>query len=175
MTNLLEIAQLGNPVLRNKTSVVTGINHSIVQLIEDMKWTVNTVNGVGIAAPQVFESKRIYVIASKPNERYPNAPYLEPVAMINPEIKELSNELEKEWEGCLSIPGIRGLVPRSKELVIEYTNQAGKKIIKKYSDFIARVIQHEFDHLEGIMFLDRLESNKDLVSEFEYQRIITGK
>lgn len=175
MTNLLEIAQLGNPVLRNKTSVVTDINHSIVQLIEDMKWTVNTVNGVGIAAPQVFESKRIYVIASKPNERYPNAPYLKPVAMINPEIKELSNQLEKDWEGCLSIPGIRGLVPRSKQLVIEYTNMTGKKIIKKYSDFIARVIQHEFDHLEGIMFLDRLESNKDLVSEFEYQRIIVGK
>ncbi|MDZ7766333.1 MAG: peptide deformylase [Melioribacteraceae bacterium] len=175
MTKLLEIAQLGNPVLRIKTSVVTGINQSIIQLIEDMKWTVNTVNGVGIAAPQVFESKRIFIIASKPNERYPNAPFLEPVAMINPEIKELSSELEKDWEGCLSIPGIRGLVPRSKHLVIEYTNRAGERIIKKYSDFIARVIQHEFDHLEGIMFLDRLESNKDLVSEFEYQRIITGK
>lgn len=171
----LEIAQLGNPVLRNKTSIVTDIDQSIIELIEDMKFTVNNVNGVGIAAPQVFESKRIFIIATKPNERYPNAPYLEPVAMINPEIKELSDEREIDWEGCLSIPGIRGLVPRSKNVVVGYTNRSGEKVTQKYNDFLARVIQHEFDHLEGILFLDRLESNKDLVTEFEYQKIIAAK
>ncbi len=87
----------------------------------------------------------------------------------------MSEEKVKEWEGCLSIPGIRGLVPRSKKVSIEYENLDGELIQKVFTDFAARIIQHEFDHLEGIVFLDRLESNKDLVTEREYQKIITAK
>ena len=175
MKKLLEIAELGAPVLRRRAQEVDNFNDDVFMLIENMKFTVAQVDGVGLAAPQVFKSKRIFIIASQPNERYPHAPIIKPTAVINPIIKFMSEEKVKEWEGCLSIPGIRGLVPRSKKVSIEYENLDGELIQKVFTDFAARIIQHEFDHLEGIVFLDRLESNKDLVTEREYQKIITAK
>lgn len=170
---LLKIAEMGNPVLRKVAKEIDAIDKSILELIENMKFTVGKVSGVGLAAPQVSHSKRIFVVASKPNPRYPNAPLMEPEAIINPVIKQMSDEIVKDWEGCLSIPGIRGLVPRAKSIQVEYTNQNGERVKKQFDDFIARIFQHEFDHIEGIVFLDRIESTKDLVTEKEYQRIIS--
>lgn len=172
---LLKIAELGNPILRKNTKEVDIINSEILKLMEDMKYTVRQVSGVGLAAPQVHQSRRIFIIASKPNKRYPNAPKMEPEAIINPIIQSISDEKVKDWEGCLSIPGIRGLVPRAKSIEVEYTNQDGEKVHKQFDDFIARIFQHEYDHIEGIVFLDRLETTKDLVTEKEYQRIIMDK
>ena len=120
-----------------------------------------------------IKSKRIFIISSRPNVRYPNAPEMEPTAIINPCILSFSEEKEKDWEGCLSIPGIRGLVPRHKSINVKYLTRDGQEVKREFSHFIARIFQHELDHLNGTVFLDRLQSNKDLVTEKEYQKLIS--
>lgn len=97
---------------------------------------------------------------------------MEPTAMINPRIISSSTETVKDWEGCLSIPGIRGLVPRNRAIEIEYTSRDGKLHRQELTDFVARIFQHEHDHLDGIVFLDRVESTKELMTEDEYQKQI---
>lgn len=172
-TEFLEIAELGQPVLRQKATPVKNVRSQGVQkLIDDLTGTLMAVNGVGISAPQVFDSKRVFIVASHPNPRYPNAPLMDPTAVINPGIIALSKDKVKDWEGCLSIPGIRALVPRSSYLKIEYTDRNGKQIVGEYEDFIARIFQHEYDHLEGRVFLDRVVDVNDIVTEKEYQRIL---
>jgi peptide deformylase len=174
MPILRQIAQLGHPVLRNEALPVQDpLDLQLQSLIDDMLATVAEVSGVGIAAPQVYEPLRMFIVASRPNIRYPYAPEMEPTAMINPELLWSSEDKENGWEGCLSIPGIRGFVPRSRRIGVRYINHAGEIREEEFRDFIARVFQHEFDHLNGVVFLDRLESNRDIVSEKEYMRIVT--
>ena len=171
MAIIRQIAQLGQPVLREAAGNITNPTDPAVQaLIDDMLVTVADANGVGIAAPQVFESLSLFIVASSPNPRYPNAPQMEPTAMINPEILWRSEDKEKGWEGCLSIPGLRGLVPRHRWIGVRYLTREGEMREVEFEDFLARVFQHEFDHLHGIVFIDRLESTKDLVTEKEYLR-----
>ena len=136
----------------------------------DMLVTVADADGVGIAAPQVFEPLSLFIVSSNPNPRYPSAPKMEPTAMINPEILWKSNETEKGWEGCLSVPGLCGLVPRYRRIGIRYQTVSGELHEEEYGDFLARVFQHEFDHLQGMVFIDRVESTRDLISEKEYFR-----
>ncbi len=170
---LLQVAHLGDPVLRKKATIVENIrDEKIQQLIDNLIATVLDVNGVGIAAPQVYISQRIFIVASHPNPRYPNAPHMKPTAIMNPKILSMSDEKIKDWEGCLSIPGIRGRVPRARTIHVSYTDRYGNIKERKFSDFIARIFQHEYDHIEGIMFLDRIESTRDFISEKEYQKII---
>jgi peptide deformylase len=88
--------------------------------------------------------------------------------MINPEIRERSDEIVKGWEGCLSIPGIRGNVPRHRRIRVRYHGIDGREVEKDFADFVARIYQHEYDHLQGVVFLDRLEDTKDVVTEREY-------
>jgi len=174
MGKILEIAELGHPILRQRATQVENLEDEEIQnFIDDLIATAIEANGVGIAAPQVYEPKRIFIISSRPNVRYPNAPEMEPTAIINPEIISFSEEKERDWEGCLSIPGIRGLVPRHKSIRVKYLTREGKEIESEFSDFIARIFQHELDHLNGTVFLDRLESNIDLVTEKEYQKLIS--
>ena len=169
----MQISQLGNPVLRQPSQVVENIQDSrIQQLIDNLISTVQQANGVGIAAPQVAMGDRLFVVASRPNLRYPQAPHMEPTAMINPRIIASSTETVKDWEGCLSIPGIRGLVPRSRSIEIEYTSRDGQLHRQEFTDFVARIFQHEHDHLDGIVFLDRVESTQELMTEDEYQKQI---
>ncbi|MBI4226379.1 peptide deformylase [Candidatus Roizmanbacteria bacterium] len=171
--DLLQIAQLGHTVLRKKAKTVKDVKGLTVQkLIDDLISTVMDVDGVGIGAPQVYKSLRIFILASHPNPRYPKAPKMKPSAVINPKIISYSKEKKKDWEGCLSIPGIRGLIPRHHSINVEFTNRDGTRLKKTYKDFVARIFQHEFDHLEGIMFVDRVESSKDLISEKEYQKLM---
>jgi peptide deformylase len=171
MPEILQISQLGNPVLRRRSQFVENIKADRIQdLIDNLISTVQQANGVGIAAPQVAMGDRIFVVASRPNLRYPQAPKMEPTAMINPRIIASSTETAKDWEGCLSIPGIRGLVPRSRSIEIEYTSRDGKLHRQELRDFVARIFQHEHDHLDGIVFLDRVESTQELMTEDEYQR-----
>jgi len=167
----LQIAQLGNPILRQRASdVAEPSNPDIRELIEDMLLTMADSNGVGIAAPQVYVGKRVFIVASKSNSRYPKAPEMDPIVMINPEITWESDETCDGWEGCLSIPGIRALVPRHKEIRIAYTTLDGTPTEQRYTDFVARVFQHEYDHLEGLSFLDRVRSTKNIVTEKEWMR-----
>ncbi|KXK27274.1 MAG: Peptide deformylase [candidate division WS6 bacterium OLB20] len=175
MARILQVAQLGHPVLRTKASAVciSDLQQQDTQdLIADLFATLKDADGVGIAAPQVYNPLRIMIIASRPNSRYPDAPEMDPVAVINPEDIVLSKETVTGWEGCLSIPGIRGRVLRSEGVSFTYTDAQGKKSSMSLSGFPARIFQHEYDHLEGILFPDRMESMKDLVTEKEYFRIL---
>jgi peptide deformylase len=173
MPILRQIAQLGHPVLRTPALPVDlPATSEIWSLVDDMLATLREADGVGIAAPQVHESRAIFILASRPNPRYPDAPSMDPEVVINPEIHDRSPELVKGWEGCLSIPGIRGEVPRHRWIRVRYHGLEGTPVERELTDFVARVFQHEFDHLRGIVFLDRLESVRDVVSEKEYQRRI---
>jgi len=174
MPKLLQIAQLGQPVLRRKAKAVANVADKEIQaLIDDLMVTVKDVEGVGIAAPQVYEGKRVFILASHPNPRYPKAPKMTPTAVINPKIISHSEKTEKDWEGCLSIPGIRALAPRWQGILVEYTDRKGKIIKRPFTGFVARIFQHEYDHLEGIVFLDRVETTKDIITEKEYQKLVS--
>ena len=167
-----EIAQLGANVLRLKAQVVAdSLSDETRQLIATLQDTLATTQGVGIAAPQIGVSKQVIIIASRPTLRYPSAPLMEPTVMINPAFQPLSDTKEKDWEGCLSIPGIRALVPRYKEIRISYTDQQRGSVKTRLEGFVARVFQHEFDHLEGMVYLDRVETNRDIFAESEYFKI----
>lgn len=169
-TTKYTIATIGNPILREVAAeVVDFSSQDLQQFIDDLINTVIDENGVGIAAPQVSVSKQIMIIASRPNARYPTAPEMEPTALINPKIIEYSQELEKGWEGCLSVPGIRGLVPRYTWVDVRYQDRQGECLEARFEGFVARIFQHEYDHLIGNTYLDRLESNRDIISEEEYQ------
>lgn len=175
MAILRQIAQLGQPVLRQVAVKVSDPAAPAVQaLIDDMLVTVADANGVGIAAPQLFEPLSLFIVTSRPTPRYPHAPLMEPTAMINPELLWVSDEEEKGWEGCLSIPGMRGLVPRHRRIGVRYLTRGGVVREEEYADFLARVFQHEFDHLQGRVFVDRMESTQELVTEKEYLRLVLG-
>lgn len=169
MATPLEISQLGNPILRQVAQPIFNIQDQSVQaLIDGLLATLTCSNGVGIAAPQVGKSYRMLIVASRPNVRYPHAPIMEPTTMINPQLVSHSGEVVKDWEGCLSIPGIRGLIPRYRQIEVEYTTREGQRVRQELTDFVARIFQHECDHLNGMVFLDRLESIKDIVTDQEY-------
>ncbi|MGK7933595.1 MAG: peptide deformylase [Microcystaceae cyanobacterium] len=168
---LLTIAQLGEPILRDVAKSIDNIQEDELQtLIDHLLLTCHQSEGVGIAAPQVSHSLRLFIIASRPNSRYPNAPLMSPTAMINPKIIAHNQEKVKGWEGCLSVPNQRGLVPRYTEITVEYCDRYGQPQQQILTDFVARIFQHELDHLNGLVFLDRLESEDDLYTEAEYQK-----
>ncbi|WP_426358380.1 peptide deformylase [Pseudocolwellia sp. HL-MZ19] len=165
------IIQLGHPTLRKIAEPVQDIlSEATQQLINNLLDTVKSAGGVGIAAPQIDISQRIFIMCSKPNQRYPNAPLMKPTAIINPKIIAHGNETEKDWEGCLSVPSIRGLVPRYNSIHVSYYDQQDNKHNKDLSGFLARIFQHEIDHLDGLTFIDRVESGKDLFSEEEWRK-----
>ena len=169
MTSVIEIAQLGAKVLRLQAEPITDISSAETQqLIKNLQDTLATTEGVGLAAPQISVSKQIIIIASRPTLRYPQAPVMEPTVMINPTFTPLSEIKVKDWEACLSIPGIRARVTRYKQIQVNYLDQQGSNIEIVLEDFVARVFQHEFDHLQGKVYLDQLESNEDIYSESEY-------
>jgi peptide deformylase len=173
MTQVLTITQLGNPILQQKAAAIDDLLAPDCQdLIDALITTVKASQGVGIAAPQVAQSLRLFIVASHPNCRYPQAPIMPPTAMINPRILQVSEERVKGWEGCLSVPSLRGWVPRHQWIEVEYLDHFGHPVQQILTDFVARIFQHEYDHLEGLVFLDRLESSSDLYSEQEYQKII---
>ena len=171
MPILRQIAQLGQPVLRGVAGIIADPSDPTVQaLIDDMLVTVADANGVGIAAPQLYEPLSLLIVASRPNPRYPDAPMMAPMAVINPEILWMSDEKEHGWEGCLSIPGLRGLVSRHKRISVRFLTREGETREEEYTNFLARVFQHEIDHLHGIVFIDRVESTLDLITKKEYLR-----
>lgn len=170
-----EIIELGNPKLRRIAApVVDATSDCIQRLCDRLLVQVQEANGVGIAAPQVGESVRLLIVASRPNLRYPNAPTMAPITMINPRILSHSTATEKGWEGCLSVPGIRGLVPRYQQIEVAYTGRDGRQYQQTLTDFVARIFQHELDHLDGKVFLDRVETTHDLMTEQEFRKQFVG-
>ncbi len=169
MAESYPIYQLGDPVLRQVAQPIYNVqDHWVRSLICTLLHTLQESNGVGLAAPQLGVSRRLMVVASHPNPRYPNAPDMEPIVMINPHLIGHSDEIVKDWEGCLSVPGIRALVPRYSIVEVGYTDPGGRLQHCELDGFIARVFQHEFDHLEGHVFLDRVETMKEVITDQEY-------
>jgi peptide deformylase len=173
MTNPAHIRLLGDAVLREIAHPIDDFNANGVQnLIGVMQLLMLDGNGVGIAAPQIGESWRVVIIASRPTARYPNAPEMSPIVMINPRFEIVDASLHKDWEGCLSIPGIRALVPRYRAIRVFYQNQQAEFQQLDLEDFPARVFQHEYDHLQGLVYLDRVENNRDIISESEFLKLV---
>lgn len=173
MTFSYEIIEVGNPLLYQVAEEVTDFSCAeLKKHISAMHRLMQERNGVGIAAPQVGVSLQVMIVASRPNERYPNAPEMEPTVLINPKIESVSDRQVVDWEGCLSVPGIRGRVRRADEVTVVYFDEAGEQIRKMLKGFPARIFLHEYDHLIGKTFLDQVASSADLFSEKEYLRAI---
>jgi peptide deformylase len=178
MTVVLPIAKIDtdNSILRRIAEPVDKISSKETQnLIDNLMHTCDDAGGMGIAAPQVFHSKQIFIMSSHPNKRYPNAPVMEPIAVVNPKIIWKSEKLEKDWEGCLSVPGLRGLVPRSESIKVTYTNRYNEYIETKFHGFLARIFQHEFDHLNGTLFVDIVQSAPDIVTDKQYEELMNNR
>ncbi len=155
-----QILQIGEPILRKIAEEVKEIKSPEIQnLIDELLDLTIQSHGVGIAAPQIGVSKRVIVVASHPNIRYPDAPFMSPIAMINPVIIHHSQEMVTREEGCLSIKQTRGEVARYRDIKLEYFGRDGQLHRKQYNNFIARIVQHELDHLNGILFVDHLQGN----------------
>lgn len=176
MTTPFRILQLGHPHLRLSANPIDDIHSAELHaFIDALLQFVDEVKGMGIAAPQVDHSLRLFILSSKPNTRYPYAPLMPVTVMINPEIIWASDHIEKDWEGCLSVPSIRALVPRHETIKIRFTSRTGDLIETQYSGFLARVFQHELDHLNGVVFIDRVESSLDMMAEQEWLKLISQR
>jgi len=164
---------MGHPVLRARARALdrTELKSAPIQkLIDDMLDTMIEYHGVGLAAPQVHEGLRVFVAALDTGDKDGES---EPVAIINPEITPVGDEMVEDWEGCLSIPDIRGRVPRHREIKVRAFDRGGNRIEISAQNFSARVIQHETDHLDGVLFFDRMKSFETLTFLDEYSRYWT--
>jgi peptide deformylase len=176
--SILKVARMGHPVLRAKARPLQAAeirSPQVQQLIDDMFETMHEYQGVGLAAPQVHASVRLFVAGFPPDPDQPEAERLPEMALLNPEIAIVGRETVDDWEGCLSIPDIRGRVPRARQIVVRAYDRTGKRIEMKASNFTARVIQHETDHLDGVLFFDRMESFESLAFLEEFQRYFSGR
>jgi len=170
------ITQLGNPVLRQVAkSVPLPLSKAHGRLIDQMIATMKKARGVGIAAPQVGVGLRLFIVAPEPSVRYPKAPKMPPVAMINPQLVRHSKKMATDWEGCLSIPGLRARVPRYQSVEIEFTARDGRRLAGKLSGFVARIFQHEFDHINGMVFVDRVTDTRTFMTEPEFRKVSLGR
>lgn len=166
--SILKIARMGHPVLRTPARPLDSSeiqSASIQKFIDDLFETMKEHQGIGLAAPQVHEGFRVFVAGvdggGDPMPR---------IVLINPEVTPLGRTIEEDWEGCLSIPDIRGRVPRAQEIRVDAIDRDGKSVSMTATGMPARVIQHETDHLNGILFLDRMKSLDSLAFLDEYKR-----
>lgn len=167
-----KIVKVPDPVLRGSAHKVESISDPETQeLIGDMLETVKAAGGVGLAAPQVGISKQIIIIGSIKHPAYPGSSEVPPYAVINPRIS-LGGSKIYGFEGCLSIPGLRGWVPRSEIAEVEYEDQFGTIRRNRYHGLLARAFQHEYDHLQGTLFTDMTEAT--LVTEKVYQQLLAS-
>jgi peptide deformylase len=168
---ILKVANLGNPILRIPAEPVKSIQAPDIQrLIDDMVETMREYHGVGLAAPQVHRALQIVTIEAEQEEDAPTNLPSSPTILINPRIVPITDRLEEGWEGCLSVPNLRGKVPRYTDIEVQAQDRRGKVLRLTASDFFARVIQHEVDHLVGTVFLDRMKSLETLTFLEEFDR-----
>jgi peptide deformylase len=171
--SILKVARLGHPVLRK---IAAPLSPSEIQsptfqkFIDDMIETMKEYDGVGLAADQVHESRQVAVLEVAENPRYPDKANVPLTVLINPKVSPLTEELEEDWEGCLSIPDIRGKVPRYKSIRVQAWDRNGNEVEFVAADFHARVIQHEWDHLNGKVYLDRMRDFSTLTFLTEFAR-----
>lgn len=175
---ILSVARMGHPILRQKAEPVDPAEIRTKEFqgfIDDMVETMRDLDGVGLAAPQVYRSIRLAVVElASDNPRYPEnggAGKLSGVQVfINPKITKLTRKKVENWEGCLSVPGLRGLVARPDKVRVKYLDREGKSHAKVVEGFLAIVLQHEFDHLDGVLYVDRLVDTKSFVFEEEFEK-----
>jgi len=171
--SVLEVIKMGNPSLREICSVVppSEIKTSEFQkFIDDLIETQRAEDGAGIAAPQVDVLERVFTMEMEENPRYPDKETFPLYVAINPEIEPISEVWIDSWEGCLSIPGIRGQLPRHKQIRLKALDRSGKSFEVVLDGFAAIVAQHELDHLNGILLIDRMQSMKTLSFQKEYEK-----
>jgi peptide deformylase len=175
--SILKVARMGHPVLRAQAKPLGAAeirSAKIQQLIDDMFETMKEYQGVGLAAPQVHESVRLFVAGiargSEEEDEDEDGEDVPLMALINPEISPIGRETVEDWEGCLSIPDIRGRVPRHERILVRAYDRTGKRVEVRASGFTARVIQHETDHLDGVLFFDRMKGFESLTFLDEFGR-----
>ncbi len=170
---VLKIARLGHPVLRRVAEPVPpeGIGAPEIQrLIDDMFETMDDHDGAGLAAPQVHVSRRVVIYGVDANPRYPDAEPVPRTVLINPKLTPVGQHQDEDWEGCLSVPDLRGKVPRFTRVRVEAYGRDGRPLRFTAENFHARVVQHECDHLDGKVYLDRMRSMDTLTFLPEFQR-----
>jgi len=170
---ILKVARLGHPAVRTMAAPVAPEQiprPEFQNLLDDMIDTMHEYSGVGLAAPQVHLSLQIAVLEVADNPRYPEAPPVPLTVIINPVVTVVDRSTVDDWEGCLSIPDLRGMVPRFKELRVQALGRNGEALDFVARDFHARVIQHETDHLKGEVYLDRMPDMRSLSHLGEWQR-----
>jgi peptide deformylase len=170
---ILKVARLGHPILRQVASPVPPErlrSAEIQRFIDDMVETMREYDGAGLAAPQVHTLLQIAVIEVEGNPRYPDAPSIPLTVIVNPVVTPLTEEMEDGWEGCLSVPDMRGMVPRHTALRLQCLDREGQQLDLVAKEFYARVIQHETDHLRGIVYVDRMRDLSTLAHIAEWKR-----
>lgn len=170
---LLRIAKMGNPILRKIAAPVTEdelLDPATQRLIDDMIETVRDADGIGLAAPQVHVSKRIQIVEIRPNPRYPAAPSFPLMVLVNPEVEPLTTDMLEVWEGCLSVDDLRGKVRRPAAVAVRYLDRFGEPREFEFEGFPAVVVQHETDHLDGKLFVDRMADMSTLTHLREWER-----
>jgi peptide deformylase len=175
---ILKVAHLGHPILRMRAEPVPPEaigSPDVQQLIDDMLETMVDEDGAGLAAPQVHVSKRIVIYGVESNPRYPDADAVPLTVLINPTITPDTTEQEEDWEGCLSVPDLRGKVPRFTRVEVSAWGRDGKPLRFKADAFHARVVQHECDHLDGVVYLDRMRSMETLSFLPEFHRYVLSR
>jgi peptide deformylase len=173
--SILKVARMGHPVLRAKALAIQRAeikSPAVQRLIDDLIETMIEYHGVGLAAPQVHVGLRVFVgvLDAREDPESEDERDTDPIALINPEITPIGDDIVEDWEGCLSVPDIRGRVPRAREIKVRAFDRKGERVEIRAHDFPARVIQHETDHLDGVLFFDRMPSLGSLTFLDEYSR-----
>jgi peptide deformylase len=169
--NVRRVLKMGEPLLQTVAAPVTRFDAELRELIADMDDTMRALSGAGIAAPQIGVSVRVVIFELKDNPRYPHLAPVPYTVLVNPLVTPLTAEQDEGWEGCLSVPGMRGLVPRYRRLRYRGFDQYGAPIERTVEGFHARVVRHEVDHLEGILFPQRVRDLRD----FGFEEALAGR
>ncbi|HJS91935.1 MAG TPA: peptide deformylase [Steroidobacteraceae bacterium] len=165
------VLKMGEPLLRQVAAPVQRFDAELTALIEDMNDTMRSLNGAGLAAPQIGVSLRVVIFEVTVNPRYPGVPPIPYTVLVNPELTPIGERQEEGWEGCLSVPGLRGLVPRFTELRYRGFDLQGAPIDRTVEGFHARVVQHEVDHLDGILYPERMRDLRN----FGFEEALIGQ
>ncbi len=170
---ILKVARLGHPLLRQRAKAVPAAvigRPEFQRFFDDLVETMHEYDGVGIAAPQVHVSLQVAVIEVAGNPRYPRAPRVPLTFLINPRVRPVGRRQVRGWEGCLSLPGLRGEVPRWEAVIVEGFDRRGRPVRLRARGFFARVVQHEWDHLQGHVYVDRMRGLSSLAYLAEHAR-----
>ena len=170
---ILDVVPIGEPVLRAVAQPVTDdelATPGFQRFLDDLVETMRAAHGAGLAAPQVGISRRVFCVEVHANPRYPYKPELDLRVLINPEVRPLTSETFPSYEGCLSVPDLRGLLSRHCEIEVSYTDREGHGVVEQFRGLSAWTFQHEQDHLDGILFVDRVEDTRTLTTWDGFRR-----